>query len=191
GATTHPAVASSSNNVAGSNATISVFLNFKSGIGQYASDVQTVGSPFFRQYLTPGQIGSVFGVPTRTYDQVTSYFQSFGLTVQTYPDQVNLNLLGTPLQVEEAFHTTLQAEPLQVPGGNATTVFVNTAPLLLPNYISQLVSGITGLDGALVPNQIVQYGANVTALAANDSLNALTSSSPISNRAALNITYGN
>ena len=191
GATTHPAVASSSNNVAGSNATISVFLNFKSGIGQYASDVQTVGSPFFRQYLTPGQIGSVFGVPTRTYDQVASYFQSFGLTVQTYPDQVNLNLLGTPLQVEEAFHTTLQAEPLQVPGGNATTVFVNTAPLLLPNYISQLVSGITGLDGALVPNQIVQYGANVTALAANDSLNALTSSSPISNRAALNITYGN
>lgn len=190
GATTVPA-AGSSGNVAASNATLSVFLNFKSGINQYATDVQTVGSPFFRQYLSPGQIGSVFGVPLQTYDEVATYFQSFGLTVQTYPDQLNMNLLGTPFQMEQAFHTTLQAEPLQVPGGNATTVFVNTAPLLLPSYISQLLSGVTGLDGALVPNQIVQYGANLTALAANDSLNALTNSVMIGNRVALNINYGN
>lgn len=161
------------------NAQLVVTLSLKptGNLSAYVSSISNPGSPLYRQYVSAGTFGSMFGVSQQVYNSIVSYFSQYGISVQTSSARLSLTLVGTVSQFESAFNTQIGAYAIQYTSdgvwiplfGNGSAVpgsvslspieYVNTAGLKMPAGIAQYVSGITGLDGmAASPDLMLPYG---------------------------------
>ena len=77
-------------------------LQNAAGLSAYAQAASDPGSPLFRQFLTPQQIGSRFGASDADYAAQVAYFRAHGLVVAGWPQRLLLHVGGTQSQLESA-----------------------------------------------------------------------------------------
>ena len=85
---------------------VAVRMRDAQGLVQYAQQASTPGSPVYRRWLTPQDIGNRFGATQSDYTAAASYLQQFGLNVGTWPQREVLTVSGTTSQFQRAFGTT-------------------------------------------------------------------------------------
>ena len=79
----------------------------ETALDQLLADQQNPGSPLYHQWLTPEQMGALFGPTQSDLDAITSWATSQGLTVASVqPNRVIVELTGSIASVANAFHTT-------------------------------------------------------------------------------------
>ncbi len=81
-------------------------LRDETGLLAYAQSVSDPRSPAYRRFLTPAQIGSLFGANAADYTAALNYFAQAGLAVQTWPQRGTLRVWGDQSKIEHALHTT-------------------------------------------------------------------------------------
>jgi len=108
----------------------------------FASAVNDSGSPYFHQYLTPGQVAADFGASAAQVDAVSAQLRAQGLTVgQLSTDGMFLPVSGTVAQAEHAFGVTIAG--YQAAGRK---FYANTTSPTVSSAIAGDISGIVGLD---------------------------------------------
>ena len=79
----------------------------EAALDQLLADQQNPASPHFHQWLTPEQLGALYGPTQSDLDAITSWATSQGLTVASLqPNRVILELSGTLAAFSSAFHTS-------------------------------------------------------------------------------------
>jgi subtilase family serine protease len=76
------------------------------GLAQYAQEANDPSSAEYRHWLTPQQIGQMFGASQSDYDKVAQYFASQGLGVAGWPQRMLLSVSGSQAAMQRAFSTT-------------------------------------------------------------------------------------
>ncbi|AAT43635.1 S53 family peptidase [Picrophilus oshimae] len=155
------------------NATVTVTLSFKNSLSSYINEISNPSSPFYRNYMNVDEIGSEFGLSQSTYNMIASYFSNYNIKVYKSPARLTMSLSGTVSQFDKAFNTKIGAFAIEykskgmwIPlfgsnsglNGNVSVsplIYVNTGDLSLPEYISQYIGGISGLDGAMAAPALV------------------------------------
>ena len=86
---------------------VDVVLKLQSteGLAQYAKDVSTPSSPQYRHFLTPQQIGQMFGASESDVNAVAAYFTSHHLHVGTWPQHLSMFVSGSQQNMQQAFGT--------------------------------------------------------------------------------------
>jgi hypothetical protein len=115
-------------------------------------------SPRFHHYLTPAQFTADFGPSQRDYDAVIAFAQASHLQVTgIHPNRMLLDVSGTPVQVEEALHVTMQT--YRHPTENRTFYAPNRAPSL---NLSVPILHIGGLDNFALPKPLYRATRLIT-----------------------------
>jgi hypothetical protein len=105
-------------------------------------DLQDPASPSYHQWLTPQSFGDRFGLAQVDLDVLTKWLQSQGFVVtEIAPSRNRIVFSGTGAQVEVAFGLTLGRYRR-----DGQTFFENSSPVRLPQSLSAVVSGVTGLS---------------------------------------------
>jgi kumamolisin len=123
---------------------ISLLPNDQAGMEAYAKEVSNPSSIFYRQFLTPEEVGVRFGPSQTVIDETVSYLASKGIAV----DHVAKNGLvivadGKASQIEDAFKTSLGYVPRDDAPGTFRT---NFSALSLPTNLAGKVLSIDGVD---------------------------------------------
>ena len=142
---------------------VTVTLAPSQNLETLTNEIDDVGSPLYRHYTSAATLGSEYG--SSAYAPTVSYFESYGLSVQTSATALTLSLSGTVADMSAAFHTSLAAFATQyqssgvynpsfgnqsgVAGTTETgpTFYSNIGSAELPEGIASAVNGIAGLDG--------------------------------------------
>ena len=74
---------------------VQVHMQNAAGLVQYAQSASTPGSPNYRKWLTPTQIGQEYGATLSDYQKVANYFAGYGLRVGGWPQREILTVSGT------------------------------------------------------------------------------------------------
>lgn len=105
-------------------------------------DQQNPSSKNFRQWLTPEQFGSRFGLNSSDQSKVVAWLTSQGFSVDHLARSDNwVAFSGSAAQVTSALHTPIHQ--FQV---NGEMHFANTAPPSVPEVLSDIVGGFIGLN---------------------------------------------
>jgi kumamolisin len=113
---------------------------------QLSSFVQAVSSPGssqFRQFITPAEFASTYSPSEASYLQLESYFEGYGLHMETSSNRLILGVTGNPTQMGAAFHTSFAQ--YRFPDG--TMYYGPTSAPQIP--LSLGVSGAFGFTNAL------------------------------------------
>jgi subtilase family serine protease len=132
------------------------------GLQAYADSVSNPASPNYRKFLTPEQVGAMFGVSQAAVNQVADYLKSKGLTIRLVAKN-HLSVLadGTVAQAEAAFATRIDDFSARNPNEAGNPRFYSfSQPLRVPVALKPLILDVTGLESftrpqfrALTPNQ--------------------------------------
>ncbi len=77
-------------------------LQNEAGLITYAQQASTPGNPNYRHFLTPQQIGQLYGAAPANQAKVAAYFQQYGIGVGSWPQNLVLSLVGTSTQFTAA-----------------------------------------------------------------------------------------
>ena len=100
------------------------------------------GSPNYHKWLTAAEFGSQFGVAQSDIEQVTSWLNSHGFTVnQVYPDRMMIDFSGTAGMVREGFHSEIHSL-----AANGAMHIGNTSDPQIPAALAQVVAGVVSLN---------------------------------------------
>ncbi|MDQ0190359.1 peptidase S53 [Alicyclobacillus cycloheptanicus] len=122
--------------------TVSIILKTRneSQLDTYIQQTVTPGSPNYRKFLTTQQFAQAYGQSPQVIQAIVSYFQSYGITSQVYPDNLDITLNGTAGQFNQAFGVTLQN--MQYKGQKFHGVKQNPK---VPSSIANVVLAVLGL----------------------------------------------
>jgi len=105
------------------------------------ADQQNPSSPHFHQWLTPQQVGTLYGPTVSDVAAVTSWLTSQDLTVDSIvPSQMLINLHGTAAAVGNAFGTSFAYFPL-----NGTPRLSAVSEPSIPTALAPVIKSIAGL----------------------------------------------
>jgi subtilase family serine protease len=132
---------------------VSLVLNrdpsVEAAFDQFLADQQTPGSPLYHQWLTPQQVGSLFGPTAHDLAALTSWLTSQGLKVDSIaPSGVIVHASGSAAIVGNAFHTSFAMfDPigLTADGHTAAPRLSAVSEPSIPSALTPLVSSIQGL----------------------------------------------
>jgi pseudomonalisin len=85
---------------------VHVALSNEMGLYQYAKEANEPGSPLYRTWLTPQQLGERFGATQSDYTGLTKALLAAGITVKTYPQRTMLRIRGPQAAVEKMLGIT-------------------------------------------------------------------------------------
>ncbi len=77
-------------------------LQNEAGLISYAQQASTPGNPNYRHFLSPQQIGQIYGAAPESSAKVSAYFQQYGIGVGSWPQNLVLSLVGTSTQFTAA-----------------------------------------------------------------------------------------
>ena len=77
-------------------------LQNEAGLISYAQQASTPGNPNYRHFLTPQQIGQLYGAAPVNQAKVAAYFQQYGIGVGSWPQNLVLSLVGSSTQFTAA-----------------------------------------------------------------------------------------
>jgi subtilase family serine protease len=129
----------------GTKLTLEVTLNIpdQAALNAFLAGVANPESPYYEQFLKPGQFGPRFGPSLAQIAQVENALRSAGLS----PGQVSANRLSIPVTatvsaIDHAFGIAIDS--YRLPGGREA--YANTAAPTVPAAVAPLVDGVLGLD---------------------------------------------
>ena len=115
---------------------------------QLVLDQQTPGSPRYQQWLTPAQIGQLYGPTQHDVDAMTTWLTGQGFTVdEVSPTRTFIDATAPAAIVEAALHTGLHNFAL--PSGNLRAPAAEPS---MPAALAPVVSFISGLT--VIPKQM-------------------------------------
>jgi subtilase family serine protease len=91
---------------------LSVALSYRdaAGIQQFVDAVSDPKSARYRQFITPEQVGSRFGLPAAAVSKVTGYLSSHGMSIRLVAkNRLAILADATVAQAEAAFHTSIES----------------------------------------------------------------------------------
>ena len=123
----------------------------------FLEQLQTPGSPAYRQWLTPAQFNAQYGLPASEVSAITSELSAKGLHVQGVNSH-SLTVSGTAGAVNAAFATTLLNA--HFPSGAAT--MVSKSPLKMTPHVAAAGGVVMAFSGVLHMQSTSQRSNNVT-----------------------------
>ena len=109
---------------------------------QLLKDLHTSGSPGYHHWLTPEQIGSLFGPADSDIEAVSSWLSSSGFTVSRMSKARRfVEFSGTVGQVNAAFHTQIHEYMV-----NGVAHHANATEVRIPHALASIVAGLSPLD---------------------------------------------
>jgi kumamolisin len=92
------------------NPTVSIDVGFalrsEQGLLQYAAAASNPRSANYRHFLTPQQIGQMFGANSNDVATAAAYFEKYGLSLNTWPQHLTAVVTGPVTNMEQAFGVT-------------------------------------------------------------------------------------
>ncbi len=120
---------------------------------QLLAEQQTPGSALYHQWLTPAQVGSMFGVAPADLQAVESWLQQDGLTVtRVEPNGVLLDVTGSVTAVSNAFRTNFAEFRV----GSDTRLSVTSEPSV-PAALEAVIAGVHGLSQSSLHPQSIGF----------------------------------
>ncbi|MGC2658115.1 MAG: protease pro-enzyme activation domain-containing protein [Bryobacteraceae bacterium] len=108
----------------------------------YLDELHDPKSPNFHKWLTPAQVGELYGPNQSDVDKVTEWLQSKGFVVNlVYPSGMTIDFSGTAGDVAAAFHT--QIHRLLV---NGREHIANMSDPQIPEALAPVVEGVVSLN---------------------------------------------
>lgn len=114
---------------------------------------QTPGSALYHQWLTPAQVGSMFGVAPADLQAVESWLEGEGLTVtRVEPNGVLLDVTGSVTAVSNAFRTNFAEYRV----GPETRLSATEEPSV-PAALQAVIAGVHGLSQSSLHPQSIGF----------------------------------
>jgi len=85
---------------------VGVRMQNAAGLMAYAQSANDPASANYHHWLTPTQIGEMYGASVSDYEAAANYLKSFGLQVGGWPQREVLSVSGSTAQFAKAFGTT-------------------------------------------------------------------------------------
>lgn len=134
--------------------------NDAAGLDTLLQQIYTPGSSQYHHYLTPDEFSQRFAPTEEQVQQVISFLQAQGLTVQNIAaNHLLIDATGTVAQVQQAFHVKINTYQY----GNRT-FYANAQAPSVPVALQAVISSIGGLDNSVRYQPLVQSGAGQQAL---------------------------
>lgn len=151
--------------------TLSLAVRNAAAMDAHAASLVDPSSPNYRKFLTPAQVGSLYGQDATSIAQVVNFLQSQGLTVtKVYANNLLISAKGTNAQLAAVFGSPIHVyqalgRTYEAPAG-ATAVPANLAgivkavhglngrPLFHSNIVRQPASGVATGESKRVPSRI-------------------------------------
>lgn len=161
--------------------TLSLAVKNAAAMDAHAASIVDPSSPNYRKFLTPAQVGSLYGQDATSIAQVVNFLQSQGLTVtKVYANNLLISAKGTNAQLAAVFGSPIHAyqslgRKYEAPAG-ATAVPANLSgivkavhglngrPLFHSNIVRQPASGVATGESKLVPSRIPTANAAAASL---------------------------
>ncbi|RUL66477.1 hypothetical protein EKH79_01205 [Dyella dinghuensis] len=107
----------------------------------YSAQLTNPSSPYFHHWLTPAQIGQMFGPAQSDVNKVTQWIKSQGLTVTSVsPTGMTIHFSGTAGALGNAFHTSLHSYSV-----NGEQHFANAGAEQIPAALQAVVQNAVPL----------------------------------------------
>jgi hypothetical protein len=120
----------------------------------YIHALTNPSSPYFHHWLTPAQIGTMFGPAQADIDQVKQWLQGQGLKVTAVsPTGMMIHFSGSAASVGSAFHTSMHNYRV-----NGETHFANASVQQIPAALAPVVVGAASLSNFFPKPQHVDVG---------------------------------
>ncbi len=114
----------------------------QSDLDQLLEEQRDPSSASYQRWLSPEEFGDRFGISTGDLNQVTSWLQSQGFSIDDTARGKNwVSFSGTEEQLERAFHTEIHTYVVE-----GKTHFANATPVVVPSAIGSVISDIHGLN---------------------------------------------
>jgi subtilase family serine protease len=108
---------------------------------QFIDQQHNSASPNFHKWLTPDQLGQMYGPAPADIESVSHWLRSSGFTVNTvYPSGMLIDFSGTAGEVSAAFHTEIHR--LSVDGKDH---IANMSDPKIPEALAPVVAGVVSL----------------------------------------------
>ena len=118
---------------------------------QLLAEQQTPGSALYHQWLTPAQVGSMFGLASADLQAVESWLEQEGLTVtRVEPNGVLLDVTGSVAAVSGAFRTNFAEFRV----GRETRLSATGEPSV-PTALQAVIAGVHGLSQSTLHPQSI------------------------------------
>jgi subtilase family serine protease len=161
--------------------TLSLAVRNAAAMDAHAASIVDPASPNYRKFLTPAQVGSLYGQDATSIAQVVNFLQSQGLTVtKVYANNLLISAKGTNAQLAAVFGSPIHAyqtlgRKYEAPMGT-TAVPANLAgivkavhglngrPLFHSNIARQPASGVATGESKLVPSRTPTANAAAASL---------------------------
>jgi subtilase family serine protease len=113
----------------------------------FADSVSDPGSPNYRHFMTPKQIGEAFGPSVPDVDRVVAYLKSQGMRVTfVSPNRMGILAQATVAQAQKAFSTQLKTFEGPSPEGKLFTFRGHSGAISVPSSIAPAIMCVGGLD---------------------------------------------
>jgi subtilase family serine protease len=161
--------------------TLSLAVKNLAAMEAYAAAVVDPTSPNYRKFLTPAQVGSLYGQDATSIAQVVNFLKANGLTVtKVYANNLLISATGTNAQFAAVFGSPIHAyqtlgRTYEAPAGT-TAIPANLAgvvksvhglngrPLFRSNLTRQPASGVASGESKLAPSRIPTPNAAAASL---------------------------
>ncbi|MGH7941787.1 MAG: protease pro-enzyme activation domain-containing protein, partial [Limisphaerales bacterium] len=141
------------------NLAISLPVQNEPALDSLLGQIYDSASTNYRHYLKPGEFARRFGPSASDYQKVMAFAKANNLAiVQTYSNQMLLDVRGKASDVENAFHVKLRR--YHHPFENRTFFAPDTDPTV---DLSVPIAHVTGLNNYVIPHPtFVQEGVNTS-----------------------------
>lgn len=135
-------------------------LQNEAGLLTYARETADRNSGNYRHWLTPQQIGTMFGASSAAIAATAKYFQGYHLSVGTWPQHLIVAVSGTQANVEAAFGTKFGEWQVLTPAGIKR--FYAPQPGSPPHFSTAIpVLGVQNLIGLALAHTYIERPADV------------------------------
>jgi subtilase family serine protease len=129
---------------------ISLKLSDAPGLERYVEAVSTPSSVLYRHFLTPEQVGQMFGPSPRDVAATVAFLQKEGFTVSDVAKNgFTITADGTATQVESTFGTKLGYVARVDEAGKPANYRTNLTALRFPSEIASKVLSVDGIDTSI------------------------------------------
>ncbi len=136
-------------------------LRNEQGLLSYAQSSGNPTSANYRHWLTPQEIGSMFGASNSAVWTAEKYFMSYHLGVGTWPQHLMMVVTGTQANIEAAFGTKLGNWQIQTPAGPIKVY--GPQPGAAPHFASVLpVASVMNLVGLRAQHSYLERPSDTT-----------------------------
>ncbi len=123
------------------------------GMQAFVDSVSDPKSPEYRKFITPDEVGAMFGLPINRVDAVVNYLKSYGLHIKLVgKNRLSILADGTVAQCQKVFHTTINEYRTYDPKEHGNTRYYSFAtPLQMPSNLAGDVLDVSGLENFTKP----------------------------------------